>query len=184
MSNPRRITPGPGQESVWDYPRPPRVERDGRRVRIVCSGRTVVDTRDAVRVLETSHPPTWYVPISELTDARLVTVSGGTWCEFKGRAAYADIVGSDGRVLAPRAAWRYPDPATGYEHLTDRFTVYPAQVDRCLVDDEVVRSQAGGFYGGWITDDVVVDSENRLFGGDYLTVAVPGLSDQHPASAA
>lgn len=155
MANPRSIAPGPGQESVWDYPRPPRVEPAARRVRIVCRGRTVVDTTDAVRVLETSHPPTWYVPISELREARLVASGGTTWCEFKGRASYANIVGSDGAVLAVRAAWRYPEPTLGYELLADRFTVYPARVDCCLVDDEVVRGQSGGFYGGWITDDVV-----------------------------
>lgn len=156
MRRPDRITPGPGQESVWDYPRPPRIERDGRRVQIVCGGRAVVDTTDTVRVLETSHPPSWYVPLEALTGARLVAAAGGTtWCEFKGRAEYADIVDEAGAVLARRAVWRYPQPTPGFELLAQRFTVYPDRVDQCLVDGEVVRSQAGGFYGGWITDDVV-----------------------------
>lgn len=156
MVRPRPMTPGSGQESVWDYPRPPAVEPDTRRVRIICGGRTVVDTTDAVRVLETSHPPSWYVPSAALRGARLVAASRTSWCEFKGRAAYHDIVDADsGRVLAAEAAWSYPRPTAGYEMLANRFTVYPGRVDECLVDDERVRSQAGGFYGGWITSDVV-----------------------------
>lgn len=156
MARPRRIAPGPGQESVWDYPRPPRVEADRRRVRIVCGGRTVIDTTDAVRVLETSHPPSWYVPIAALRGARLVATARTSLCEFKGRATYHDIVAADtGRVLAAEAAWSYPHPTAGYEALADLFTVYPGRVDECLVDDERVQSQAGGFYGGWITNDVV-----------------------------
>jgi uncharacterized protein (DUF427 family) len=155
MARPIPVPPGPGQKSVWDYPRPPRVDPDTRRVRIVCAGRTVVDTTAAVRVLETSHPPTWYVPVAALRGARLVLTSHVTWCEFKGRARYADIVGDDGTVLAADAAWLYPEPARGFGALLDRFTVYPGRVDACLVDEEQVRSQAGGFYGGWVTDDVV-----------------------------
>lgn len=155
MAMPRPIAPGPGQESVWDYPRPPRVAPDTRRVRIVCGGRTVVDTTAAVRVLETSHPPSWYVPVAALSGARLRPTGRSTWCEYKGRATYHDIVDDSGRVLAAGAVWRYPEPAVGYEALAQRFTVYPEKVDACLVDDEHVRSQAGGFYGGWITNDIV-----------------------------
>ena len=164
MIRPNPATPGPGQESVWDYPRPPRIEADDRRIRIVCGGQTVVDTTDAVRVLETSHPPGWYVPIAALRGASLRAGQHSTWCEFKGRASYYDIVGDAG-VLAVDAAWSYPQPSDGYEVLADRFSVYPARVDRCLVDDEQVRSQAGGFYGGWITDDVV-----GPFKGEYGTI--------------
>lgn len=115
----------------------------------------MVDTTDAVRVLETSHPPTWYVPIAALRDARLVVTGRTTMCEFKGRADYADIVGGDGTVLAVGAAWLYRRPSEGFDQLDGRFTVYPDRVDMCLVDEEQVRSQAGGFYGGWVTDDVV-----------------------------
>ena len=116
----------------------------------------MIDTTGAVRVLETSHPPSWYVPSAALRGARLTMVARTSWCEFKGPAAYHDIVGADtGHVLAAEAAWSYPRPTTGYEVLADRFTVYSGRVDECLVDGERVRSQAGGFYGGWITDDVV-----------------------------
>lgn len=146
--------PAPGQESVWDYPRPPRVEPSDRRVRIICGGRTVVDTRDAVRVLETSHPPTWYVPMAALEGARLVPTRRRSWCEFKGRAAYWDIALDGDAGQCAEAAWSYPSPTQGYGALAGMFTVYPDRVDACLVDDEQVRPQAGGFYGGWITDDV------------------------------
>ena len=165
MIRPRPVPPAPDQESVWEYPRPPRVEADERRVRIVCGGLTVVDTTGALRVLETSHPPGWYVPVVALRGAGLRPTQHATWCEFKGHASYYDIVDDDGAVLAANAAWAYPRPSAGYEALADKFSVYPARVDRCLVDDREVRSQAGGFYGGWITDDVV-----GPFKGEYGTI--------------
>lgn len=138
---------------MWDYPRPPAVVPDDRRVRIVCGGVTVVDTTDAVRVLETSHPPTWYVPFDAVRHATLRRADGASVCEFKGRAAYWDVVPDDGSPCAA-AAWSYPRPARGYAELADRFTVYPGRVDACYVDREQVRAQPGGFYGGWITNDV------------------------------
>jgi len=147
------LPPGPGQESVWDYPRPPRVEPSTRRVRIRLGGVTVVDTTDAVRVLETSHPPAWYVPLAAVRFGELVREARTTVCEFKGRAAYWTVVAGGARALA--AAWGYPDPAPGYEVLADRFTVYPERMDACWVDDERVEPQPGGFYGGWVTADVV-----------------------------
>jgi uncharacterized protein (DUF427 family) len=150
---PSRVEPGPGQESVWDYPRPPRVEAVARRVRIVFAGVTVVDTDRAMRVLETSHPPAYYVPFSALCDAELRRSSRTTVCEFKGRAAYWTLVA--GGLAAPEAAWSYPRPAPGYEALADRFTVYPQRVDGCYLDGERVLPQPGGVYGGWITGDVV-----------------------------
>ena len=143
----------PGQESVWDYPRPPAVEPSGRRIRIVLGGVTIVDTTAAVRVLETSHPPTWYVPFDALTDCSLEAEQRRTLCEFKGQARYWTLEAGGRR--APSAAWSYPEPTSGYELLRDRFTVYPSRMDACFVDDEQVRSQAGDFYGGWITSDVV-----------------------------
>ncbi|CAN5800460.1 hypothetical protein BH23ACT10_BH23ACT10_14470 [soil metagenome] len=115
-------------------------------------------------MLETSHPPCWYVPVAALRDAWLRPQGRSTWCEFKGAASYHDIVDDTG-VLAAGVAWTYPRPTPGYELLIARFTVYPGQVDSCLVDDQHVRSQAGGFYGGWITDDVV-----GPFKGEYGTI--------------
>ena len=139
-------------ESVWDYPRPPRAERSARRVRIAVDGRTVLDTTSAVRVLETSHPPAWYVPLGNFRGVSLEPNARRTVCEFKGRATYYDLVTSNGRL--PDVAWGYPDPAPGFEILVGLVSVYPGRVERCWVDDEVVQPQEGSFYGGWITSDV------------------------------
>lgn len=146
------IPPSAGQESVWDYPRPPRVEPSARRVRILLGGVVIVDTTDAVRVLETSHPPAWYVPFAAVTGAELEREPRTTVCEFKGRAAYWTLAA--GGVTATDAGWSYPEPAPGYEPLAGRLTVYPERVDACYVDGERVEPQPGGFYGGWITSDV------------------------------
>jgi uncharacterized protein (DUF427 family) len=140
-------------ERVWDYPRPPAVVADARRVRIELGGEMIVDTNEAVRVLETSHPPTWYVPVSSFIGVELVDTGRRSFCEFKGRASYLSIIGPS--ATAVEAAWTYPEPSTGYEVLSGKVAVYPGRVDRCLVDDEVVRPQEGGFYGGWITDELV-----------------------------
>lgn len=140
-------------ERVWDYPRPPRVEPSTRRVRIVLGGETIVDTTRAVRVLETSHPPTWYVPQDAFTGVDLVEARRRSFCEFKGEATYFDIVGP--QATAREAGWTYPNPAPGYGDLLGMVAVYPGRVDRCLVDDEVVRAQEGGCYGGWITGELI-----------------------------
>lgn len=153
MMRPRPEQVRPGQESVWDYPRPPRVERVPRRVRIVLGGEVIVDTNDVVRVLETSHPPVYYLPIAAFAPDALDDAEGSSFCEFKGRARYLDVRGGD-RVV-PRAAWNYPAPSRGFETLADRVAVYPGGMDACTVDDVEVIPQPGGFYGGWITPDVV-----------------------------
>lgn len=152
MTLPSRETVGPGQESVWDYPRPPRVERVEVRVQIDLGGQRIVDTEDVVRVLETSHPPVYYVPIAAFGDA-LVPTDGASFCEFKGAARYFDVTG--GGAVAPRAAWNYPHPMPGYEELDDRVAVYAGAMDRCIVAGEIVEPQPGGLYGGWITSAVV-----------------------------
>jgi len=147
------VVPGPGQESVWDYPRPPRVETTGERVVITLGGVTIADTTDAVRVLETSHPPVYYLPVSAFTAGSLEPAQGSSFCEFKGVAGYLTVRG--GRKVAEGAGWFYPEPSPGFESLVDRVAVYPGKMDGCEVDGETVRPQAGGFYGGWITDRVV-----------------------------
>lgn len=144
---------GPGQESVWDYPRPPRVEPSTRRVVVLLAGLVLVDTTRALRVLETSHPPSWYVPMDEVFRGALVPVAGTSWCEYKGLAHYFDVVVGD--CVEPRAAWHYPHPAPGYEQLTGHVSVYPDRMDRCTVDGVDAVGQEGGFYGGWVTPDVV-----------------------------
>jgi len=149
----RRIEPGPGQESVWDYPRPPRVEETAERVTVDFGGARVVDTVRAVRVLETSHPPVYYVPREDVADGALLPAAGSSFCEFKGRAAYLDVVA--GAAVAPRAAWYYPTPEPGYELLVGRVALYPGRMDACTVAGETVVAQEGDFYGGWITSRVV-----------------------------
>ncbi len=149
----RRIPPGPGQESVWDYPRPPRVELSTRRVRVVFGGVLIADTRQAQRVLETSHPPVYYIPPADIQLQYLTPTTRHSFCEFKGQARYYSVAAGGRR--AENAAWFYPDPAPGYEAIRDAVAFYPALMDACYVDDELVTPQPGGFYGGWITSDIV-----------------------------
>jgi uncharacterized protein (DUF427 family) len=153
MAHPAPHPVAAGQESVWDYPRPPRIEAVERRVTIELGGRRIVDTTDVVRVLETSHPPVYYLPIAAFTDGSLVPARGASFCEYKGSARYLDVVGGD--ATAPGAAWNYPTPSRGYEQLADRVAVYAGKMDRCTVDGEEVVPQPGGFYGGWVTSDIV-----------------------------
>jgi uncharacterized protein (DUF427 family) len=149
----RRQSPGPGQESVWDYPRPPRCEPSRRRVRVVFAGRVVADSLRAFRVLETSHPPVYYVPPADCDMTALVPVEGESYCEFKGMASYYDLRVDD--QTSPRAAWYYPSPTAGFAALADHIAFYPGRVDRCMLDEETVMPQEGDFYGGWITADIV-----------------------------
>ncbi|WP_341957268.1 DUF427 domain-containing protein [Microbacterium sp. LWH13-1.2] len=153
MRRPAPITPAPGQESVWDYPRPPRVERVPERVTIRLGGALIADTRDAVRVLETSHPPVFYLPIADFGEGALADAPGSSFCEFKGAARYLDVRG--GSLVAAGAAWNYPNPTAGFEVLADRVAVYAGPMDECTVGGETVVPQPGGFYGGWVTSSVV-----------------------------
>lgn len=141
-------------ESVWDYPRPPRVEPEPRRVRVLLGGETIVDSVAAVRVLETSHPPGIYVPAADVRAGVLrPSASPSTVCEWKGRARYWDVAAGDETAAA--VAWSYPDPRPGFEQLAGYISFYPGRVDGCFLDEEEVTPQAGDFYGGWITADVV-----------------------------
>ena len=153
MRRPTPQTPGPGQESVWDYPRPPRLERTDHHVEVVLGGRTIARTDAPLRLLETSHPPTYYLPVSCFVDGALHPAGGGSLCEWKGQAAYLDLVSGD--TVAARAGWHYPSPAAPFAEILDHVALYPGAVDRCTVDGEVVRPQPGGFYGGWVTSWVV-----------------------------
>ncbi|MEV6212456.1 DUF427 domain-containing protein [Kitasatospora sp. NPDC051914] len=141
-----------GTESVWDYPRPPRVERSRRRVTVEFRGLLLADTKEALRVLETSHPPVYYLPSSAVAAGVLVPSWHRTWCEWKGAAVHFDLV--VGEVRSENAVWSYPEPAPGYEALRGHLAFYPSRVDRCTVDGEVVVPQEGDFYGGWITSDL------------------------------
>jgi uncharacterized protein (DUF427 family) len=146
-------TPGPGQESVWDYPRPPRIEPEPREVRVVFAGRVVVETGRALRVLETSHPPGIYVPFEDVAPGVLVPNPRRSVCEWKGTARYWDLQVGD--QVAAAAVWGYPRPRHGFEALAGHVSFYPAPMDACHLGGEPVTPQPGGFYGGWITSDVV-----------------------------
>ena len=152
MTQPR-IAPGPGQESVWDYPRPPRLEPTSRRIRVLFGGLTIVDSVRAQRVLETSHPPTYYVPLDDIVREHLEPVEGTTYCEWKGDASYFDVVAGDRR--ARRAAWTYRHPSRPYRTIRDHVAFYAEPMDACFVDDDRVQPQPGNFYGGWVTSDLV-----------------------------
>jgi uncharacterized protein (DUF427 family) len=153
VSLPHPIPPGPGQESVWDYPRPPRLERSTSTIRVVLGGVTIAETDRSFRVLETASPPTYYLDPADFVTGVVQPAGGESWCEWKGRASYVDLVG-DGTV-ARRAGWRYLQPNPTYRPLAGWLAIYPSKVDWCSVDDEEVRPQDGDFYGGWITSRVL-----------------------------
>ena len=142
-----------GQESVWDYPRPPLVEPVGRPVRVLFNNVLVADSQAALRVLETSHPPTIYIPPDDVRGELLRPETGRSFCEFKGLAQYWSL--AVGARQSLRAAWSYPDPAPGYEGLRDHLSFYPSRVEACFIGDERVAAQEGDFYGGWITSALV-----------------------------
>jgi uncharacterized protein (DUF427 family) len=139
-------------ERAADYPRPPRLERSTRRVRVVLGGETIVDTTEAWRVLETFHPPSWYLPPEAFRPGSLRPASGSSFCEWKGHARYFDLIG--GGASALRSAWCYPDPTPAFAAIAGHVALYAGRVDACFVDEEQVRPQEGPFYGGWITSDV------------------------------
>jgi uncharacterized protein (DUF427 family) len=154
MAQPQRIAPLAGQESVWDYPRPPRMEPATRHVRVEFGGEVVAESDRAVRVLETAGAPTYYMPPEDVRLDLLRPVPGKTtFCEWKGTASYYDVVVGD--RVAGRAVWTYPSPADDYAGLAGYLAFYPARLDEIRLDDEVVRPQPGRYYGGWVTDDIV-----------------------------
>ena len=141
-------------QDVWDFPRPPAVVACERRVRVEVAGIVVADSAKALSVLETSHPPTVYVPPEDVRgDVLVASDARGTTCEFKGRADYLDVVVGDDRRR--QVAWTYPEPWKGYEELAGYVCFYPGRVDAAWLGDERVTAQAGDFYGGWITQDLV-----------------------------
>jgi uncharacterized protein (DUF427 family) len=148
-----RVEPGPGQESVWDYPRPPRLEEVDKKVKVVFGGVTLAYTTRAKRVLETSHPPVYYVPPEDIRTEHLRPSEGTSYCEWKGRARYYDVV-AEGRE-EPRAAWFYPSPTPSFASLEDYVAFYPSKMDACWLGGEKVEAQEGDFYGGWITPEIV-----------------------------
>ena len=147
------IVPGPGQESVWEYPRPPRVEDVPDRIRVVVGGAVLADSTAARRVLETAGAPVYYLPPDDVDFERLRAVDRTTICEWKGAAAYLDY--DDGERTTPSVAWRYADPKPGFEGISGYVAFYASRVDEAWVGDERARPQPGGFYGGWVTSRIV-----------------------------
>ena len=153
MTRGRRIAPEPGQESVWDYPRPPCMEDSARHIQVIFNGVVIAETRRAKRVLETSHPPVYYIPPEDVQMEYLTPARETSFCEWKGAAHYYTV--SAGDKTAPAAAWYYPEPSAPYAGLRGYIAFYPAHMDACLVDGERVQPQPGDFYGGWITREIV-----------------------------
>jgi len=141
------------QESVWDYPRPPRLEAVTEHLRVTFNGEIIADTNRAYRVLETSHPPTYYIPPEDINMDYLMETDRRSFCEFKGEANYYTV--KVGEESAPNSAWRYPSPNRGFEQIKDYISFYASKMDACYVGDEQVQAQEGDFYGGWITSKIV-----------------------------
>ena len=145
-------SPGPGQISVWNFPRPPAVERVLERVEVYFAGQRIASTDQALRVCETASPPTYYIPPDDVAADCVQLDTGNSWCEWKGDANYYALVVED--QVAARAAWGYTDPHQEYALLAGFLSFYPGRVDRCTVGDRIVGPQPGRFYGGWVTDDL------------------------------
>lgn len=143
--------PGPGQESVWHYPRPPRLEPSTRSVRVLFNGQVIAESSKTYRVLETSHPPSWYIPPQDVHSAFLIRTGKSSFCEWKGNASYWSV--SAGEKRAENVAWSYESPNPTFAAIQGHFAFYP-NIFECFVDHERVVPQPGNFYGGWITADV------------------------------
>jgi len=153
VTQPHTSVPEKDKESVWDYPRPPRLEPCTKSLRVIHNDVSIADTRHGKRVLETSHPPVYYFPPEDVRIEYLSAIAGSSFCEWKGIARYYDL-NVDGKY-APRAAWTYPEPVPEFREIRNHFAFYCHLVDACFVGDEQARAQAGAFYGGWITDNII-----------------------------
>ncbi len=148
-----RIEPKAGQESVWDYPRPPRLEEFSGRIEVFYQDLKIVDTTSSYRVLETSHPPVYYLPPEDIQMQYLVPEEGSSFCEWKGVAKYYNLVAKDN--LVSKIGWYYPEPTAEFMPITNHIAFYAGLMSACYINGEVVTPQPGGFYGGWITGNIV-----------------------------
>jgi uncharacterized protein (DUF427 family) len=153
VRTPIPIIPINGQESVWDYPRPPRLEHVGQRIEITFAGTRIVEAPECFRVLETSHPPVYYISPAFVASGVLQSAAGSSICEWKGRADYFDVI-ANGKVAA-KAAWRYVASTGSFAPIAGHVAFYAGPMDRCTVGGEIVTPQPGNFYGGWITPGIV-----------------------------
>ena len=138
---------------MWSYPRPPAVERTTKHIQVFFAGALIAEKRRAWRVLETSHPPVYYIPYEDVEMSLLHPISPDSGCEWKGRAQYFDVCVADQR--AQQAAWAYPQPTARFEVIKGHLAFYAQKMERCLVNGEEVIPQPGAFYGGWITQELV-----------------------------
>jgi uncharacterized protein (DUF427 family) len=153
MVNRDRIQPEPGQESVWDYPRPPRLEDVDKHIQVIFNKIVIADTHHAKRVLETSHPPVYYIPPSDIKMEYMIRTPQSSFCEWKGLASYYTVAVGDKKAV--NAAWFYPAPTDTFATLRDYVAFYAHLMDACYVNGEKAQPQPGNFYGGWITSDIV-----------------------------
>ncbi len=153
FARPKPIPPQPGQESVWDYPRPAILQATPKHLKVVLNGEVIAQTRRGMRVLETSHPPVYYFPADDVRLEYLTETSRKTFCEWKGWSAYYDVQVGD-RVV-PQGAWRFIEPSPNFSEIQNAYAFYARDMDACYVDDELVTPQPGPYYGGWITQDIV-----------------------------
>ena len=153
------------RESVWDYPRPPQVAPSDWPVQVVLAGETIADSRRALRVLETSHPPTYYVPLDDIRPGVLLPTDRKTFCEWKGTASYFHVM--VGEHCVENAAWTYLRPLEAFQSLLDHVAFYSQLMDACFVDGERVQPQLGGFYGGWITSHISGPFKGSLGTGSW-----------------
>lgn len=149
----QRIEPQVGQESVWDYPRPPLLQPTNKHLKIIFNGEIIAETSVAFRVLETSHPPVYYFPPEDVRMEFLTEAGGSSFCEWKGRAGYYDL--QVGERLVKAAAWFYANPTESFAEIKNYIAFYPSKMDACFVNEELVQAQEGDFYGGWITSEIV-----------------------------
>lgn len=153
MSKLIKQIPKEGQESVWDYPRPPRIEDFGKKIKIIFGGEVIAETTHAKRVLETSHPPVYYIPPEDVKKEFLSSAENHSFCEWKGSASYCHL--SIGEKTARYACWYYPEPVENFKELKNYMAFYAGKMDECTIDGEQVIPQPGKFYGGWITKNIV-----------------------------
>lgn len=150
--NEKKIETGDEQESVWDYPRPPKIEPVKQAIKIEFNGTVVAESSNAKRVLERGHPPVYYLPLEDINSKVLLDSTRKTWCEWKGEARYYDIVVGD--KVSKNAAWFYPNPSPDFLDIKDNVAFYAGKMEACYVGEELVIPQAGDFYGGWITTNI------------------------------
>ncbi len=150
---PKPIKPKIGQESVWDYPRPPKLEKVNKHIEVYFNGEVIASTSQAYRVLETSHPPVYYLPLNDVKTEYLKPSDKVTYCEWKGEGSYYNL--NVGDKFASDAAWYYDKPTKRFEEIKGYPAFYAHKMDKCLIDGEEVKPQPGNFYGGWITKDIV-----------------------------